>query len=61
MHDRSRGSGHRSVVIGRRGELKLKLIGIRPAAALEHLGQAKAGLGIHRCRRHVKADLAVVA
>ena len=55
--------GQRSVVLGRRGELKLKLIGIRPAAAFEHLGQAEVGLGIHRCRRHVvrKADLAVIA
>ena len=60
-HGRVRGCRHRSVILGRRGELKLKLVRIRPAAALEHLGQAKAGLGIHRCRRHVKADLAVVA
>ena len=61
VHGRVRGCRHRSVILGRRGELKLKLVRIRPAAALEHLGQAKAGLGIHRCRRHVKADLAVVA
>ena len=60
-HDRGRGCGHRGVILGRRGELKLKLVRIRPLATLEHLGQAKARLGIHRCRRHVKADLAVVA
>ena len=60
-HSRVRGRRHRSVILGRRGELKLKLIGSRPIAALEHLGQAKVGLGIHRCRRHIKADLAVVA
>ena len=61
VHGRIRGRRHRSVILGRRGELKLKLIGIRPLAALEHLGQAKAGLGIHRCRRHIKANLAVIA
>ena len=60
-HSRVRGRRHRSVILGRRGELKLKLIGSRPIAALEHLGQAKVGLGIHRCRRYIKADLAVVA
>ena len=62
-HSYGRGCGHRGVILGRRGELKLKLVRIRPAAALEHLGQAKAGLGIHRCRRHVVliANLAVVA
>ena len=60
-HSRGRGCGHRGVILGRRGELKLKLVRIRPLATLEHLGQAKARLGIHRCRRHVKADLAVVA
>ena len=60
-HGRSCRRGHRGVVPGRRGELKLKLIGIRPVAALEHLGQAKLGLGIHRCRRHIEADLAVIA
>ena len=60
-HGHGRGRGHRSIVLGRRGEFKLKLVRIRPLATLEHLGQAKAGLGIHRCRRHVKADLTVVA
>ena len=60
-HGRGRVCGHRGVILRRCGEFKLKLVRIRPAAALEHLGQAKAGLGIHRCRRHVKADLAVVA
>ena len=60
-HGRGRVCGHRGVILGRCGEFKLKLVRIRPIAALEHLGQAKAGLGIHRCRRHVKADLAVVA
>ena len=60
-HGRGRGCGHRGVILGRRGELKLKLVRIRPLATLEHLDQAKARLGIHRCRRHVKADLAVVA
>ena len=60
-HSRGRGCGHRGIILGRRGELKLKLVRIRPLATLEHLGQAKARLGIHRCRRHVKADLAVVA
>ena len=64
VRSRDCGRRHRGAVPGRRGELKLKLIGIRPAAALEHLGQAKAGLsilGIHRCRRYIKADLAVIA
>ena len=61
VHGRVRGCRHRSVILGRRGELKLKLIRIRPVAALEHLGQAKVGLGIHRCRRYIKADLAVIA
>ena len=58
---RDRGRGHRGTVLGR--QAKLKLVLIRPLATLEHLGQAKAGLGIHRCRRHVVliADLAVVA
>ena len=56
---RGHGRGHRGVALGRQD--KLKLIFIRPVAALEHLGQAKLRLGIHRCRRHVKADLAVVA
>ena len=60
-HGRGRVCGHRGVILRRCGEFKLKLVRIRPAAALEHLGQAKAGLGIHRCRRNVKADLAVVA
>ena len=62
-HGRSRGRRHRGIVLGRRGEFKLKLIRTRPAAALEHLGQDKAGLGIHRCWRHVVliANLAVVA
>ncbi len=62
-HDRGRGCGHRGVILGCRGEFKLKLVRIRPGAALEHLGQTKTGLGIHRCRRHVVliADLAVVA
>ena len=62
-HSYGRGCGHRCVILGRRGELKLKLVRIRPAAALEHLGQAKAGLGIHRCRLGCKAkdNLAVVA
>ena len=60
-HGRSRGLGHRGVALGR--QPKLKLVLLRPVAALEHLGQAKVGLGIHRCRRHVVliADLAVVA
>ena len=58
-HGRSRGRRHRGAVLGR--QLKLKLVLFRPAAAVEHLGQTKAGLGIHRCRRHIKADLAVVA
>ena len=59
--NRSRGFGHRGVVLGR--QVKLKLVLVRPIAALEHLGQAKAGLGIHRCWRHIKrkANLAVVA
>ena len=59
--NRSRGLGHRGTVLGR--QAKLKLVLIRPLATLEHLGQAKAGLGIHRCRRHVKrkANLAVIA
>ena len=62
-HGRGRGCGHRGVILGCRGEFKLKLVRIRPGAALEHLGQTKTGLGIHRCRRHVVliADLAVVA
>ena len=60
-HGRSRGRRHRGVVPGRRREFKLKLIGIRPVAALEHLGQAKLGLGIHRCRRQLIANLAVIA
>ena len=60
-HGRSRGLGHRGVVLGR--QPKLKRVLIRPVAAFEHLGQTKVGLGIHRCRRYVvrKADLAVVA
>ena len=63
VHGRVRGRRHRSVVLRRRGELKLKLIGIRPVAALEHLGQTKVSLGIHRCRLGCKAkdNLAVVA
>ena len=58
---RSRSRRHRGVVLGR--QPKLKRVLIRPFATLEHLGQTKAGLGIHRRRRHVvrKADLAVVA
>ena len=52
--------------IGQRGTLgsgdgKAELVLIRPVAAVEHLGQAKIGLGVHRCRRHIKADLAVIA
>ena len=60
-HGRSRGLGHRGVVLGR--QPKLERVLLRPVAALEHLGQAKLCLGIHLCRRHVvrKADLAVVA
>ena len=60
-HGRSRGLGHRGVILGR--QPKLKRVLFRPGAAFEHLGQAKLGHGIHRCRRHVvrKADLAVVA
>ena len=60
-HGRSRGRRHRGVVPGHRREFKLKLIGIRPVAALKHLGQAKVGLGIHRCRRQLIANLAVIA
>ena len=56
---RGRGLGHRGAVLGR--QLKLKLVRTRPVAALEHLGQTKVGLGIHRCRRHIKANLAVIA
>ena len=60
-HGRSRGLGHRGVALGR--QPKLKLVLLRPVAAHEHLGQAKARLGIHRCRRHIVliADPAVVA
>ena len=60
-HDRSRSRRHRGAVLGR--QAKLKRVSIRPVATLEHLGQTKAGLGVHHCRRHVirKADLAVVA
>ena len=60
-HGLSRGLGHRGVVLGR--QLKLKRVLFRPGAALEHLGQAEVGLGVHRRRRHVVliADLAVVA
>ena len=60
-HGISRGLGHRGVVLGR--QLKLKRVLFRPGAALEHLGQAEVGLGVHRRRRHVilVADLAVVA
>ena len=60
-HGRSRGLGHRGVILGR--QLKLKRVPFRPGAAFEHLGQAKASLGLHRRRRHVvrKANLAVVA
>ena len=59
--DRGRELRHRSTGLGR--QTKLKLVLIRPVAALEHLGQAKAGLGIRRCRRHIKrkANLAVIA
>ena len=62
-HSYGRGVGHRGIVVGRRGELKLKRIRIRPLAALEHLGQTKVSLGIHRCRLGCKAkdNLAVVA
>ena len=57
---RSRGPGHRGVVLGR--QAKLKLVLIRPVAALEHLGQAKVG-SYQRCRRGIerKANLAVIA
>ena len=57
---RSRGPGHRGVVLGR--QAKLKLVLIRPVAALEHLGQAKVG-SCQRCRRGIerKANLAVIA
>ena len=63
-HGRCRGLGYRGTVLGR--QPKLKRVLLRPVATLEHLGQAKAGLGIlgiHRYRRHVVliADLAVVA
>ena len=58
-HRRCRGLGYRGTVLGR--QPKLKRVLLRPVAALEHLGQTKASLGVHRCRRHVKADLAVVA
>ena len=60
-HGLSRGLGHRGVVLGR--QLKLKRVLFRPGAALEHLGQAEVGLGVHRRRRHVVpiANLAVVA
>ena len=60
-HGLSRGLGHRGVVLGR--QLKLKRVLFRPGAAVEHLGQAEVGLGVHRRRRHVVliADLAVVA
>ena len=60
-HDRSRSRRHRGAVLGR--QTKLKRVSIRPVATLEHLGQTKAGLGVHHCRRHVirKADLTVVA
>ena len=60
-HGLSRGLGHRGVVLGR--QLKLKRVLFRPGAALEHLGQAEVGPGVHRRRRHVVliADLAVVA
>ena len=63
-HGRCRGLGYRGTVLGR--QPKLKRVLLRPVAALEYLGQAKAGLGIlgiHRYRRHVVliADLAVVA
>ncbi len=62
-HGHSRGLGHRGATLGRRGELKRKLVRSRPVTAFEHLGQAKGGLGVHRCRRHVVliANLAVVA
>ena len=62
-HSRGRKLGNRGIVLGRRRELKLKLVRIRPLAALEHLGQTKVSLGIHRCRRHIVliANLAVVA
>ena len=62
-HSYGRGVGHRGIVVGRRGELKLKRIRIRPLAALEHLGQTKVSLGIHRCRLGCKAkdNLAIVA
>ena len=57
---RSRGPGHRGVVLGR--QTKLKLVLIRPLATLEHLGQAKVG-SCQRCRRGIerKANLAVIA
>ena len=60
-HGHSRELGHRGVALGR--QTKLKPVRIPPVAALEHLGQTKLGLGVHRCRRHVvrKADLAVIA
>ena len=59
--DRGRGLRHRGTVLGR--QTKLKLVLFRPLASLEHLGQAKASLGVNLCRRHVVliADLAVVA
>ena len=60
-HGRSPSRRHRGAALG--CQAKLKRVSIRPVATLEHLGQAKAGLGVHHCRRHVirKADLAVVA
>ena len=58
--DRGRGLRHRSTGLGR--QTKLKLVLIRPVAALEHLGQAKVG-SCQRCRRGIerKANLAVIA
>ena len=60
-HGRSPSRRHRGAALG--CQAKLKRVSIRPVATLEHLGQAKAGLGFYRCRRHVvrKANLAVVA
>ena len=57
---RSLGRRHRGTVLRR--QAKLKLVLIRPVAALEHLGQAKVG-SCQRCRRGIerKANLAVVA
>ena len=59
-HGRSRGLGHRGVVLGR--QPKLKRVLFRPFATLEHLGQAKVG-SRQRCRRGIerKVDLAVIA